>query len=183
MLKKLSILVVAASAIVAMAVPAVAQAEAIRTANAWHLLLEEGTLLKATSYDWRWQTGGFGSARCVEIAYEGEITSNGERVELEEVQSSATSCSTTVHVQLGALNLDHPGTEELVGSWPEFGFDWFGGSCRSVNPVAFSYEYGSDDLEVAGEYSASPGGCGPVGFFGTFNLELAAGGQVEITES
>jgi hypothetical protein len=177
MLKRLTLLAVAATALVAFVGSATAQADVLRVAEGSHNQLANGTKLTATSTNFRYKSSWFGQYECAKVVYRGELVKNSGRVEM--VQNEATTgekCNHTIVLAPGSLNL-----EALTGSWPSFSLT-FDSICKYTGQLPFTYVYGSGNLQLTGTNQGS-GGCGSVTYEGTFALRTAAGAPVEIAKS
>jgi hypothetical protein len=173
MIKKMMLLAVSAAALVAFAVPAVAQAS-VELSDA------EGTLpigaeVTATSHNLVTESPALGTLECERVTIHGHVTENGPTsVHIAETGTETEGCTAPItNPSAGEITIEEGGT--AIGST-----FLVAGVCDFAGSIPFTYETNTDEITVTGSEQFN-GNCGPGTMTGSFTLETENGAPVTIT--
>jgi hypothetical protein len=177
MIKKLAMLAMAVSALVAFAAPAMAQADQLYEKGPLgeHIALKVGAEITLTSTNLKTESP-LGTLTCTKVTIHGEVTENGPTtIKGKEKSTTVEGCNHTITdptagtVSLGGGTGSTSGTKFVVD-----------GLCTFTGSIPFKYETNTDVVTVTGtKQLSSP--CGSGTMTGTFTLETKDGTTVFIT--
>jgi hypothetical protein len=176
MIKKLMLLAMALSAMVAFAAPAVAQADELYEESG---PLSLGAEITLTSTNLKTVTP-LGTLECEKVTIHGEVTQNGPTtITGKELSTALANCNKTItDPTAGTVSLSG-GTGSTTGT--KFIAEGF---CTYTGSIPFSYETDSDVVTVTGkeQLTGSPSfPCGKGTMSGSFTIETKDGTPVYIS--
>ena len=186
MLKKTMLLAVAASALVAFAAPAIAQATSLTDPPGTKLV--KGALVTATSTNLETTVTGGGALFCEKVTIHGEVTNAGGAGKSVTITPSSTTTENCQITGVGPVAITKPtvGVITLGGSGTGSASATFIADipqeCHFAGNIAFSWVSGTDTLSIPGSSLLGTGvNCPPEGTIsGSFTLETSNGTSVLI---
>jgi hypothetical protein len=171
MLRNAMLLALSVSALVALAAPAMAQADELADSGG---PLEAGAEITATSRDLALTTA-LGTVECERVILHGHIVENDDlSIVIMETEAAVEGCNTTVNPAFGSIQLGAGGGLSFGSS-----FSVAEGLCTFSGFIPFVYFLESDTLEIWGAEQLA-GNCGVATVEGSFTLETENGTPVFI---